>query len=246
MTYVFTCVTGMACNDGNPCTTKDTCDANFVCVGAPVVCTQLDQCHGIGTCNPATGICSNPNLPDGTFCNDANACTQTDACQQGVCTGTNPVTCTAMDHCHSAGVCNPLTGVCTNPSQANGTSCDDMNACTTVDACQAGVCTGMSPVMCTAMDQCHDVGTCDPTTGACTDPSKMDGSTCDDGDKCTQTDTCQGGECKGTNPVTCSAMDACHLAGTCDPASGTCSTPAALLLLFTLRRRSRATARTGT
>jgi len=28
-------------------------------------------------------------------------------------------------------------------------------------------CTGANPVVCTAQDQCHDAGSCDTSTGAC-------------------------------------------------------------------------------
>jgi hypothetical protein len=45
---------------------------------AGVTCTAVDQCHSAGTCNPATGVCSNPSKANGTSCNDGNACTQTD------------------------------------------------------------------------------------------------------------------------------------------------------------------------
>ena len=52
---------------------------------------------------------SNPKEEDGTSCNDANACTQTDTCQAGVCTGANPVVCSALDQCHAVGACDPVT-----------------------------------------------------------------------------------------------------------------------------------------
>jgi hypothetical protein len=51
-------------------------------------------------------------------------------------------------------------------------------------------------------------------------------TTCDDGNGCTQTDTCQAGACVGGNPVVCTASDQCHDAGTCDSVTGTCSNPA--------------------
>src|SRR5579883_713036 len=79
--------------------------------------------HVAGTCNPTTGACSNPPVADGTACNDGNACTRVDACQSGTCTGTNVVTCTAQDQCHVAGTCNTTTGVCSNPTAADGTTC---------------------------------------------------------------------------------------------------------------------------
>jgi streptogramin lyase len=118
-----------------------------MCVGSnPVVCTPSDQCHVAGTCNTVTGICSNPNAPDGTACTDGNACTQADACQTGMCAGGSPVVCMASDQCHLAGMCNPMTGVCTNPNAPDGTTCNDGNVCTTADACQGGSCAGTSIV----------------------------------------------------------------------------------------------------
>ena len=216
---------GATCNDGDACTQTDTCQAG-ACTGAnPVVCTALDQCHDAGMCNAATGLCSNPNKTDGTTCSDDDACTQTDTCQAGTCTGANPVICTALDQCHKVGTCDAATGVCSDPSKDDDTTCDDGNACTLNDACQAGVCTGAHPVACTALDQCHDAGTCDTATGLCSNPNKTDGTTCNDGDACTQTDTCQAGACTGAGPVVCMAMDQCHDAGTCDTATGLCSNP---------------------
>ncbi len=216
---------GTGCNDGNACTQSDGCQAG-VCTGAsPVTCSALDQCHMAGTCNTGTGLCTNPNASNGTSCSDGNACTQSDACQAGVCTGASPVACTALDQCHTAGTCNPGTGVCTNPNASNGTSCSDGNACTQSDACQTGVCTGANPVTCTALDQCHTAGTCNTGTGVCTNPNASNGAPCSDGNACTQSDGCQAGVCTGASPVTCSALDQCHTAGTCNAGTGVCSNP---------------------
>ncbi|HYQ03073.1 MAG TPA: Ig-like domain-containing protein [Polyangiaceae bacterium] len=216
---------GTGCNDGNGCTQSDTCQSG-VCVGtSPITCTAIDQCHSAGTCAPATGLCSTPSLPNGTGCNDGNACTQSDSCQSGVCTGAAPVTCTAVDQCHVAGTCSPATGLCSSPSKVDGSSCNDGNACTQTDTCQSGTCSGGNAVVCNPIDQCHNAGTCNPSSGTCSSPSKPNGSACSDGDACTQTDTCQSGTCSGTNPVVCSAVDQCHNAGTCNPTNGTCSSP---------------------
>jgi hypothetical protein len=108
----------------------------------PVVCTASDQCHTAGTCNPLSGVCSNPALPDGNACNDGNACTQTDTCQSGACAGSNPVACVPLDQCHTAGTCSPVSGFCSSPTAPDGTGCDDGNACTVTDACSAGICAG--------------------------------------------------------------------------------------------------------
>ncbi|MFQ5666661.1 MAG: TolB family protein [Candidatus Binatia bacterium] len=56
---------GMACDDANPCTTNDTCQAG-VCTGTP---------------------------NSGLACDDGNPCTRNDTCQAGICTGgTTPLT----------------------------------------------------------------------------------------------------------------------------------------------------------
>ena len=220
-----TCVpfSGNACNDNNACTQMDSCQSG-VCAGTnAVTCAALDQCHAAGICDPATGMCSNPIKPGGTACDDGNACTQTDTCQSGTCAGANAVTCLAQDSCHVAGVCNPATGVCSNPAKPDGTACDDASACTQGDTCQAGACTGASSVVCPLPDQCHNPGVCDPGTGKCSNPAKVNGSSCSDGNACTQTDTCQSGACSGDNPVVCMPLNSCHVAGSCDPATGACT-----------------------
>jgi uncharacterized protein YfaP (DUF2135 family) len=136
------------------------------------------------------------------------------------------VVCGAADQCHAAGQCDRATGVCSNPSKPNGTACSDGSACTQADTCQAGACVGQNPVVCGASDQCHGAGVCDPSSGACSNPAKVDGTVCSDGDACTQTDACQAGACVGAGAVVCTALDPCHLPGVCDSLTGVCSNPA--------------------
>ncbi len=116
---------------------------------------------------------------------------------------------------------------CSDPSIVDGTPCDDGNACTPTDVCQAGVCVGSGSVVCVASDQCHVAGTCSPATG-CSNPAKPNGTSCDDGNACTLSDSCQSGTCTGANPVVCSPADVCHLAGSCNPATGQCATGVAI------------------
>ena len=99
-----------------------------------------------------------------------------------MCTGTNPVQCTALDQCHDAGTCDPGTGACSNWPKADGMSCDDGSRCTWGDACQAGACTG-NPVTCTAPDACH-VAACNAKTGGCTVSLAPDGTPCGNGSTC--------------------------------------------------------------
>jgi MYXO-CTERM domain-containing protein len=218
-------LTGPACDDGNACSKTDVCQAG-VCVGTnPVVCPMPDQCHVAGVCDPMTGTCSNPTKPNGTACSDGNACTQGDTCQSGACVSGPPVMCTAMDTCHLAGTCDPMTGMCSNPAKPDGSTCDDGNACSQMDVCQGGVCVGENPVVCKAMDTCHDIGVCSPMTGICSNPVKADGSKCDDGNACTMSDTCMAGTCVGGAMGVCNPPGECQEAGACNPVNGICSYP---------------------
>ncbi|HTN92375.1 MAG TPA: VCBS repeat-containing protein [Sorangium sp.] len=123
------CNATVPCCDGTQCI-NGTCQEDL-CEG--VTCTASDQCHAAGTCDPQTGLCSNPVAPDGTGCDDGDACTQTDTCQAGSCTSSNPVTCTASDECHVAGTCDASSGVCSNPNAPDGIYCS-------TGICKTGAC----------------------------------------------------------------------------------------------------------
>ncbi|MBK8258962.1 MAG: right-handed parallel beta-helix repeat-containing protein [Polyangiaceae bacterium] len=212
---------GTACNDGNACTQSDSCQAGS-CVGTdPITCVASDQCHAAGTCNPASGVCSNPSAPNGTACNDGNLCTLADACYQGVCGG-SPKVCAGSGACFTGGSCDIITGECVSSPVANGTACSDGNACTQTDTCQNGTCNGSNPKTCNAPGQCQGSGTCNPVSGSCSYPALANGTACNDGNACTQTDTCQSGSCSGGNPKVCPTSGPC-LSGVCAPADGSCS-----------------------
>ncbi len=103
---------------------------------------------------------------------------------------------------------------------ALGTDCDDGLACTVGDLCTVSGCQG-APVVCAALDACHDAGVCNPGTGLCSNPWKPSGTGCDDGDPCTEADACVGGVCGGF-AVVCPPPAACHAAGVCHSGSGNC------------------------
>lgn len=71
-------------------------------------------------------------------------------------------------------------------------NCDDGNACTKIDSCSSGRCTGI------------------PTTG----------NRCDDNSVCTESDTCSNGTCVGV-PIICDDGNICT-ADSCDPLTGHC------------------------
>jgi hypothetical protein len=184
------------------------CDLPASCTGSSATCPANPFKPSSTVCRPVNGACdvaenctgsapscpSDNKAPDGTACNDGSACTRTDTCQAGTCTGSNPVVCTASDQCHNAGTCDSSTGLCSNPTKPDGASCSDGNACTTADACQVGSCVGTA-VTCTALDQCHLVGTCNTGNGVCSNPVAADGTSCG-------TDLqCVSGACQPTIPT---------------------------------------------
>jgi WD40 repeat protein len=103
---------------------------------------------------------------------------------------------------------DPLGSSCALPTDCESGFCADGVCCNT--ACNAGACDACSIATGAAAD-----GTCAP----------LNGPVCDDGDSCTQTDTCQAGACVGTNPVTdgtgCDDANSCTQTDTCQ--SGACT-----------------------
>ncbi len=226
------CIEGESCDDGNPCTGNpgpdgDTC-TDGVCTGLPVDCSgQGDQCN-TASCNPdgADGNCDDLTpVPDGTDCDDGNACNEGEACQGGSCTGGGPPDCAgAGDQCNTAscdaagaeGNCDTLTPV------ANGTDCDDGDACSENDVCTDGVCGGDSQFDCDDGNVCT-TDTCDPATGCVFTPECILNSECDDQDACT-TDICSDDGCCEHVAVGCGDGNVCT-DDSCDTSSGCVSTP---------------------
>ncbi len=133
--------TPVSTDDGNACTT-DGCNAATGVTHTPVNVDDGNACT-TDSCNAATGVTHTPvNVDDG------NACT-TDSCNAATGVSHTPaVTCFAQDQCHSAGVCDPGSGACSNPVVANGTSCNDGNGATSNDVCTNGSCAGSVSASC--------------------------------------------------------------------------------------------------
>ena len=147
-----------------------------------------------GTCN--AGTCNAPYQEICQFlCSTTLGCTGDCSLDQKRCSGSQPQTCDAN-----------------GTWQNTGSACSGCATCSPLTGtCVAGTCPDP--------DQCHSAGTCDTTTGLCSNPAKNTGS-CNDGNACTEYDTCKAGVCVGT-PVTCAAST-CHVAGTCS--AGNCPT----------------------
>lgn len=180
------------------------------------VSATFSFCNILCDCDEETAVCSTPK-PDNTVCNDGNACTQTDTCQSGICEGTDPLVCEALDQCHISGQCDPESGECSNPNAENETPCNaDDSGCTISDACQDGLCVaGDAPDCSSQDDQCNE-GACESTgenTFTCVkNPVPLQGQGCNaDTDGCTVGDQCLNGTCvAGMAPDCSDESDQCN------------------------------------
>jgi len=248
------------CDDGNICTT-DSCDPVSGCVNAPNkqacndgdACTILDLCQG-GSCNgtvdvvcmdlnPCTANLCDPNsgcqfpAVEGQ-CDDGNACTDGDLCQNLVCTSTSLTNCDDGDVC-TDDWCEPAVGCVYG---YNNAPCDDGDPCTD-DMCDGGSCIG-APVICGDGSPCTDDGcevpVCQPDNpedcddgNPCTDDACVDGLCksqpgedvgCSDGNQCTTGDHCDEGECVSEGPTDCDDGNPCT-DDWCEYTDGCQSTP---------------------
>ena len=174
---------GQECDDGDFCTTGETC-VKGNCVGGVVGC----ECHADAECpdtNPCTddqcvqGHCQHPfnTAP----CDDGDGCTNGDVCADGACV--------------------PGSRVCECDGDAR---CDDGIACT-ADRCVGGACTHVldagtclvagACVVAPATEPGNVCRVCDPGTATDAWTSVMDGTACDDGNACTAPDACVSGAC---------------------------------------------------
>lgn len=159
-------------------------------------CTSGNSCT-VGQCN--NGTCAYTTYPCNTSCTQDSDCNSGDVCVPGKC---NAGQCT-----YSAFPCPP-----------SGDPCTYM-ACVQQDSVATCVPTA---IMCDNGNTCT-VGQCIRSNGmrVCEYTPTMDGTACNDGNACTQTDTCQSGVCVGSNPIICNDNNACT-ADSCDPSTGSC------------------------
>ena len=163
---------GSPCDDGNACTTDETCMNGTCVIGAALDCDDDNDCTD-DSCNPDTG-CVNEN--NAAPCEDDNACTTNDTCSEGTCAGGAALDCDDRDACTDDS-CDPALGCVYTPMD-----CDDGNLCT-VDTCKKGKCEHKKEV-CKDKKPCDK---CDPATGECYAPGK-DNPNMMCGDACVNTD----------------------------------------------------------
>jgi hypothetical protein len=149
----LSCVAGV-CTGCSASTCAGCCDANGNCStgNSPVFCAPsglAGEACGICPVVPATGctlslciggLCSEAPKPNGTSCDDQNACTTAESCKSGSCVGLAK-TCTGPALPCKVYGCIPATGLCGYTNAKAGTACTiDCMTGTTCDG--AGKCVG--------------------------------------------------------------------------------------------------------
>ena len=217
--------------DGDKCNGMLFCDTEalpYQCAVVPESVVQCPEPTGLdapclaATCDPATGDCSLVAANEGFACDDANACTVGDQCQDGTCLAGVAANCNDGNLCTDDS-CDPLLGC---QYLDNELPCQDGSVCTIADACLGGECVPGTPKNCDDANVCTDDG-CDPVQG-CNYVANAAG--CDDANACTTDDHCVAGDCVGTGSLECDddnpcTKDVCLLDGGCahENIAGGCS-----------------------
>lgn len=166
-------------------------------------------CRGFGDCIGGSIANCDAATPGPELCNalDDNCDGQTD---EGLCYDGNDCT---------RDICDPGSGECVfQPIQG---PCDDLNPCTVNDYCGTSAnCMPGVPKNCDDQNPCTD-DSCDPSTGNCI--HTFNNAPCEDGNFCTQNDSCLNGVCRSGAIKNCIDDNPCTKNETCNPATGACT-----------------------
>ncbi len=123
---------GANCEDGDMCTSNDTCKAGACTSGVPTNCDDGDQCT-LDSCSKTAG-CSNKTVADKTACSDGDACTYGDVCTAGQCAG-------ALVNCDDSNVCtDDICGTVGCEHKPKNDTTTVASSCDGAKWCVAGAC----------------------------------------------------------------------------------------------------------
>ncbi len=216
------------CDDGEVCTI-DSCDPTSGCKFAPKpdkekcddgnVCTVGEVCTK-GVCQSEVNTCKCSTNIDCAKWNDTDLCNGVFTCNSGLCSvdPASVIKCDpSKDQCIE-NLCNKTTGKCGNIPTKDGTVCDDGSKCTIQEVCTSGKCVSSAKLQCDDGNKCT-INVCNPPTG-CVSGNVGEGGPCNDGNNCTEKDTCIKGVCSGKKSQ-CDDGNPCTI-DLCDNKTGNC------------------------
>lgn len=165
----------------------------------PVTCSNSEQCVALngdlGPCRQwkcLDGLCQKSSLPDGTYCDDQNACTYGEVCGQGLCSSTDTMVCPDDGDPCTNDYCDTVTGFCmSQPLEGCGNCVSEGETVGSDEEC----CWPLVSVP-TCNDACIesgcDAGCCDTTVLVCANTS--DG-VCQNYENVCNSSDCSAGTC---------------------------------------------------
>ena len=196
---------GVSCNDGNGCTTNDTCSISEFnqksCLGTPVAVDDNNVCTD-DACVDGTVLHTPVN---GVPCTAKDACSPEGLCDAGVCVASGSCPCTTDAEC-----------------MAGKDACDGMWSCDKTGATNACVQQPGTAVVCDASTNPCQLTACNPETAGCETSAMPNGTACSDDNECTTADSCQAGACAAGAGKSCDDDNICT-DDSCDPATGECT-----------------------
>jgi hypothetical protein len=198
-----------SCDDGNPCTAKDTCKAGLCTPGkGSCACLKDADCAASGDNNPCNGA---------LYCALASKTCEVNNSSIVACDKSKDTACAKLQ-------CAQTSGVCEVQPAKNGSACDaDGSVCTKGDFCKTAVCVKGPKLVCDDSNPCTLDACVVPlggVAGGCKSTAKK--SACSDGDPCTVGDACVAGKCAaGNSAPNCDDGNPCSQ-DACDKASGKC------------------------
>ncbi len=191
----------------------DVCDKPETCTGHSNTCPSDSfkaasvQCRGIAgpcdiaeNCTGSDAACPTDTFKASTVTCRASACSGPSCCDVAeTCTG-SAAACPADAFLPSSTVCRAQNGVCDVAESCTGTQafCPSDSFAPTSQQCRAPA------------NQCDAAENCTGSNRNCPlDQNQPNGTLCNDGTVCTQTDTCHNGTCVGSNPQVCQPWESC-------------------------------------
>jgi hypothetical protein len=162
-------------NDGG-----DFAVVRYGCAGGdPVVCPPGDACHETGFCDPATAACA----------------VGRDICATTTTTSPTTTSSTTTSTTHASTTTVPGTTTTTHASTTSTGATTSSTTSTVTTSTAASTSSSSSSTIVATTTTTTTRGATTSTTLGLPGPCSTEGAACDDGDPCTETDTCHAGVC---------------------------------------------------